>query len=557
MSAKLLLDHLDRIVHRPGAIESLRPAIVDLALGGELTSEYRQFAHVRPITPAEISSGMANLLVDRPRYKWGPAVEGNRESLDQTPDGWTSASLGDTGLFVNGVAFKPADWGSHGRPIIRIQNLSGKSNDFNYTNRDIAEDNTVRTGDILVSWSATLDAYVWRGDEGALNQHIFKVISNPAATIPAFHYWLLKREVRQLASSQHAHGLAMLHINRGPFLRHEVLLPPLEEQERIVAAIDELMAVCQQLESALSNSETKQDMLRTASLRNLLDSSDRKGRSRFFIEHSRRMISRPEHVAEIRKVILDLAVRGRLVPQDPTKSAEEDLSWSPATLRSPQLEVELPFEVPRNWTTVPVQALLDPSREISYGVIKLGAEPPSGGVPTLRCSDVKPRGLDLRNVRRVDEVIARQYSRTRLAGGEVVINVRGTLGGVALIPHELSGYNVAREVAVVPIHDEIEGHYVVNAMASPYFWDRVQESLRGIAYVGLNLKTLRTLPIPIPPVEEQRRIVDKVDELMAICDELERSLVSEEESRATLLEGLLREALGNHSGMNARQLVNA
>ena len=122
------------------------------------------------------------------------------------------------------------------------------------------------------------------------------------------------------------------------------------------------------------------------------------------------------------------------------------------------------------------------NREISYGVIKLGDEPKSGGIPTLRCSDVRPGFINLSNVRKVHETIEAEYVRTRLSGGEVVINIRGTLGGVALVPANLKGFNIAREVAVVPIAQEISGPFMVYLMLSPYFWDHIQNNLRGIAY---------------------------------------------------------------------------
>jgi type I restriction enzyme S subunit len=109
-----------------------------------------------------------------------------------------------------------------------------------------------------------------------------------------------------------------------------------------------------------------------------------------------------------------------------------------------------------------------------------------------------------------------------LVGGEVVINVRGTLGGVARVPDELAGYNVAREVAVVPVGATVDPDFLVSVFASGYFWNLIQESLRGIAYVGLNLRILRQMPIPVPPLAEQRRIVKALDELLAKCDNLER-----------------------------------
>ena len=107
----------------------------------------------------------------------------------------------------------------------------------------------------------------------------------------------------------------------------------------------------------------------------------------------------------------------------------------------------------------------------------------------------------------------------------------------------LKGFNVAREVAVVPIAKEIVPQFVVYLMLSPYFWDHIQSNLRGIAYKGLNLGILRSLPIPLPPFAEQHRIVAKVDALMALCDQLEASLTTTASTRSKLLGALLYEAL--------------
>jgi type I restriction enzyme S subunit len=91
-------------------------------------------------------------------------------------------------------------------------------------------------------------------------------------------------------------------------------------------------------------------------------------------------------------------------------------------------------------------------------------------------------------------------------------------------------------------------------MLSSYFWDSIQENLRGIAYKGLNLGTLREFPVPLPPLAEQHRIVAKVDELTALCDRLEANLTACAETRRRLLDALLAEALAPN---NERELEAA
>jgi type I restriction enzyme S subunit len=155
------------------------------------------------------------------------------------PSGWAQASVNDLGEYLNGMAFKPTDWSEEGIGIIRIQNLTNSEKPLNRTQRTFDERYRVTVGDILVSWSATLDAYLWDRDDSVLNQHIFKVAPAPGVD-KAFLFALLKKLVGDLAKSEHLHGSTMKHINRGPFLAHPAALPPLAEQGRIVAKLDVL-----------------------------------------------------------------------------------------------------------------------------------------------------------------------------------------------------------------------------------------------------------------------------------------------------------------------------
>ncbi len=157
------------------------------------------------------------------------------------PNGWAAATLDDLGSYLNGMAFKPEDWTGTGYPIIRIQNLTNPDRPLNRTKRTFDERYLVRSGDLLISWSATLDAFIWEGEDGVLNQHIFKVTPSPAVD-PVFLYHASRKAIADLIAGEHLHGSTMKHINRGPLLSHAVCLPPLAEQRRIVAKLDALTA---------------------------------------------------------------------------------------------------------------------------------------------------------------------------------------------------------------------------------------------------------------------------------------------------------------------------
>lgn len=143
----------------------------------------------------------------------------------------TKICLGEAARFINGAAFKPTDWEGNGLPIIRIQNLTGTGERFNYTTRKVKPDLIVEPGDLLISWSATLDVYRWNGVRGVLNQHIFKVL--PAANVdPDYLFYALKSVLSELSAK--THGSTMKHVVRGDFESTRVLMPELNEQRRIV-----------------------------------------------------------------------------------------------------------------------------------------------------------------------------------------------------------------------------------------------------------------------------------------------------------------------------------
>ncbi|WP_111828251.1 restriction endonuclease subunit S [Acinetobacter colistiniresistens] len=157
--------------------------------------------------------------------------------------------LGDVADFINGVAFKPEDWGTEGKPIIRIQNLNDPSKEYNYTEREVKDTNIARKGDLLVSWSASLGVYEWDGQDACINQHIFKVVPNNEKIDKTYLKRALELSIVEMESQ--VHGATMKHITRGKFLANKIPLPPLPEQRRIAAILDQADALRQKRRQAI------------------------------------------------------------------------------------------------------------------------------------------------------------------------------------------------------------------------------------------------------------------------------------------------------------------
>jgi len=151
-------------------------------------------------------------------------------------NGWKESTLGEVSEFINGRAFKPSEWEDEGKLIIRIQDLTGSISDPHYTKKKYHHKYLIKKGDLLISWSATLDAFIWNREDGWLNQHIFKVNENPLVIDKIFLFYLVRNKIDSI--KKQTHGSTMKHITKKNFDSTKIPLPPLQTQKMIVAILE-------------------------------------------------------------------------------------------------------------------------------------------------------------------------------------------------------------------------------------------------------------------------------------------------------------------------------
>ncbi len=167
------------------------------------------------------------------------------------------------------------------------------------------------------------------------------------------------------------------------------------------------------------------------------------------------------------------------------------------------------------WEENNLEKLCFENRVITYGVIKLGKEI-TKGVPCLRTSNVRWLDIDVSGIKKIEPNLSSSYSRTILKGNEVLVNVRGTLGGVAVSSIEMAGWNVSREVAVVPVNTNIiEPAFLAYYIASSMSQKWLGGVKKGAAYIGINIEDLRQLPIIFPNKIAQEKIIKELDSIKA------------------------------------------
>ena len=146
--------------------------------------------------------------------------------------------LGDVATYVNGYAFKPTDWGTEGLPIIRIQNLSGSGDSFNYYSGEYPQDIEINKGDIMISWSATLGVFVWNGPKALLNQHIFKVYFDKKDVNPTYFRVAVEPALKMSASK--VHGSTMTHLTKKTFDAIKIAMPSIDQQNEFAAFVEQV-----------------------------------------------------------------------------------------------------------------------------------------------------------------------------------------------------------------------------------------------------------------------------------------------------------------------------
>jgi len=563
MNAQRLLQHFDRIAEAPDAIPRLRRFVLDLAVRGKLVEQDPNDEPASELLK-RIQAERAR-LVELGRIRKDnvlPPIDDGEIPFD-VPTHWGLVRLGNALELVNGRAFKPNEWSKTGLPIIRIQNLNSTEAPFNYCNVPVAEKFHVDTGDFLISWSGTpgtsFGAHIWDRGHAILNQHIFRAELIGDAFLPQFLKFAINSRLLELIDQAHG-GVGLQHITK-PKLEHLPLtLPPLAEQHRIVAKVDELMALCDRLEAAQAERESRRNRLVTATHARLSDLSASDCQpSTFFINHIPHLTIHPEHIQQLRHTVLNLAVHGRLVPQDkqgePVTSLLARIAMEQRELiacgrlngsrTANEVVVDSSMHaIPQEWCWTRLAKL------ISFG-------PQNGVSPKPTSNNKAPRAITLTattsgkfNPAYFKHVELRDGDCENywLSYGDVLFqrgNTREYVGMAAVFDGPEKSFVFPDLMIRVRISRSMNLRFIHLALISPllrgYFSSEATGASSSMPKISQGI--LLNAPIPVPPLDEQDRIVAKVDELMALCDRLEAQLTTAQTESRRLLEALLHQAL--------------
>jgi type I restriction enzyme S subunit len=348
-------------------------------------------------------------------------------------------------------------------------------------------------------------------------------------------------------------------IYQGKLLQLHCLIPPLAEQHRIVAKVDELMALCDQLEQqteqSLSAHQTLVEVL-LAALTKSDSAEDFQTSWQRIAEHFDVLFTTELSIDKLKQTILQLAVMGKLVPQNPSDEPVDKLLARIASHRDERVKnkemqkfklvkpIDDPnSEVPLSWKSILLNDLVFVTKLAGFEYTKHIDLKDSGEVPVIRAQNVRPFRPDLRNLKYIDEETSMALPRSALDRAALLITFIGAgIGDVCLL-NENKRFHLAPNVAKVEAFSDLSLQYLSVYLNSPLGKVELFKSMKSTAQPSISMTTLREMWVSLPPLAEQHRIVAKVDELMALCDQLKARLSDAQTTQLHLADAVVENAL--------------
>jgi type I restriction enzyme S subunit len=251
--------NFDSLFTTESSIEQLKQTILQLAVMGKLV-EQEAGDEPASVLLEKIAHEKARLISEGKIKKSAPLPKiADDEKPFDLPTGWEWTRLGEVLNVLNGRAYKKHEMLQEGTPLLRVGNLF-TSNHWYYSDLELEPDKYIDNGDLIYAWSASFGAFIWQGEKVIYHYHIWKLdIFHPEVTNKHFLSKFLTSITQQIKDA--GNGIAMIHMTKERMEKLLLPLPPSEEQHRIVAKVDELMALCDQLKTKLNTAQTLQIQL--------------------------------------------------------------------------------------------------------------------------------------------------------------------------------------------------------------------------------------------------------------------------------------------------------
>jgi type I restriction enzyme S subunit len=556
MKLETFFKHFDLLAEAPNGVQKLRELILDLAVRGKLVP---QDANDEPaaVSLERIKKEKERLVKEGKikKEKSLPAIKDD-EIPYNLPIGWEWVRFGNLVQVINGRAYKQSELLDTGTPVLRVGNLF-TSNKWYYSDLSLGEDKYIDKGDLIYAWSASFNPFIWDGEKVIYHYHIWKLkFFTEGFPKKEYLYNYLLEATNRIKSS--GSGIAMIHITKERMEKFIVPIPPLAEQKRIVSKVDELMKLCDELEARQKKKRETRILINNAALNKLLTADTPETFTKNWQcigDNFDILYSAPENIGKLRQAILQLAVMGKLVPQNTNdepaavlleriKKEKERLVKEGKIKKEKFLPAikddEIPFELPIGWEWVRVIDIVD----IGTGSTPATTNPEyyGGNIPWYTSSATNNYIAEKPQVF-ITEKALKETNCKIFPSGSLIIALYGqgkTRGQISEIM--IAGATNQAIAAMVFFESSKELKKYIK-----YYFLKIYDEIRNLAEGGaqpnLNVGKIKNTLIPIPPFNEQKRIVTKVDKLMKLCDELETKLTQTQTESEKIINAAVKQLL--------------
>ena len=488
--------------------QELKNSILQLAIQGKLVPQRAEEGTAEELYN-QIQAEKQKLIKAGKIKKEKPLPEiTDDEKPFEIPDSWKWVRLGSISLINGGYAFKSENFKQNGVRVIRISDF----NETGFINTKIVRhifDNSLepfllKEIDIILCMTGGTvgkSYFVKKMNEQMMTNQRVATIRNILVHQEYINFVVLSPVIQKIIKD--SKNSTNDNISMGTIKEFIVPLPPLGEQKRIVAKIEELLPYVERYEKAYNELQQLN--------------------KRF--------------PGDLQKSVLQLAIQGRLVPQCPEEGNAEDLYKQIQAEKQNLIKAgkikkekplptitdgEKPFEIPDSWKWVrlgEVTVFENGDRSEKYPIQKDFVE---FGIPFFGAKDMKEQYMSFDNVRYIPQSKFNELGNGKLKNNDFVCLLRGSVGKISIFQEDerhKTGF-ICAQMLIIRCMNNGMIKFLYFLMNTAYYFQFINKKVTGTAVRQLPAKELLNFIIPLPPFAEQKRIVAKLEEILPLCDKL-------------------------------------
>ncbi|WP_340104891.1 restriction endonuclease subunit S [Rhodohalobacter sp. 8-1] len=565
MTLSDLLDEFNVVLDTAEGLTELRSLILGLAVRGKLVSQDPNDEPASELLK-KIEAEKKRLYEEGEIRKPKKFKEISEEdSPFEVPANWKWIKVGDSGITQTGTTPKKSEKKYWGEDYKFIKPANIESGEIDYNSEGVsafAVDNgkarLIKEKSVLVVCIGTLGKTGFTTKNISCNQQINAVTPYTGIDFK-YIYYVLTSNLIQSQYLDRATSTTIVILNKGNWEKTLLPLPPPSEQHRIVQKIESLFAEVDELDKKL-NRQTKLDeklqLAVNAEVQQAPDADASQSAWTFITSNFDTLYHTPEAIDDLKKNILNEAVRGRLVHQDPNGEpasellkkieAEKQRLYEEGEIRKPKnlppvKEDEIPFEIPESWEWVrlaKINSVITDGEHIS-------PEYTDKGVPMLSAKHIGENKVILKDYKFVaDEDAVKFLSKCNPENGDILIVSRGGGVGRTVLNKLNTPFCLMGSVLLFKPHSDTSSKYLYYFFNTSYGFKSLINTSSHTAQQAIYISHLKEgYMVSLPPLEEQHRIVQRIEELFVICDQFKVQLEQRQAVNERLVKGLVGEVL--------------